>query len=77
MTPLWWSLALAAVGILGLRLAGRGKAAGWAVGLGAQVLWVVYATATQQWGFYLTAVAYGWVYATNWWKWRNEMVPDD
>lgn len=57
-----WSYALAAVGLTGLWLAGSGKALGWMVGVGAQVLWIAYAIATQQWGFILTAVAYAFVY---------------
>lgn len=66
-----WSAVLAAVGIAGLLLAGRGRWEGWAVGLGAQVLWVVYALVTQQWGFIASAVAYGVVYGTNAWRWRT------
>lgn len=60
------------VGILGLYLAGKKRATGWAIGLGAQVLWVFYAFATQQWGFVVSAVVYGVIYAKNWLDWRNE-----
>lgn len=65
----WWSVALAAIGIAGLWLAGSNNRAGWAIGLSAQVLWVVYAIATGQWGFILSAVAYGLVYGRNWVRW--------
>lgn len=67
----WWSISLAAVGILGIYLAGRQNLWGWAVGVGAQLLWIVYAIVTGQWGFILSALAYGWVYGLNWWKWAR------
>lgn len=67
-----WSYLLAAVGILGLVLAGRRKAIGWAIGLGAQALWIAYALATHQFGFIVSALAYGAVYARNWSAWRRE-----
>lgn len=70
MTALW-SYALAAVGILGLYLAGKGKRLGWAVGVAAQLLWAAYATFTHQFGFYISAAAYAWVYSLNWWRWRK------
>lgn len=68
----WWSIALAAVGILGIYLAGKKNLWGWAVGVGAQLLWIVYAIVTGQWGFILSALAYGWVYGLNWWRWARE-----
>lgn len=67
-----WSWLLTAVGVFGLYLAGRRNRAGWAVGLGAQSLWLTYAITTRQWGFIVSAGAYGWVYARNWLRWRNE-----
>lgn len=67
-----WSFALAAVGIAGLVLAGSRRKVGWAIGLGAQVLWVAYALVTRQYGFILSAGAYGWVYGRNWLRWRRE-----
>jgi hypothetical protein len=42
---------------------------GWAVGLGAQVLWMTYAVKTRQHGFIFGAFAYGSVYARNLWAW--------
>ena len=68
----WWSVGLAAIGILGIYLAGRKNLWGWAVGVGAQLLWIAYAIATAQWGFILSALAYGWVYGLNWWRWARE-----
>lgn len=66
-----WSFALAAVGILGLWLAGRNNKYGWAIGLAAQALWIVYAIATNQPGFIASALAYAAVYGRNWWKWAH------
>lgn len=66
-----WSYLLAVVGILGLYIAGKKKASGWAIGLSAQVLWVVYAVSTKQWGFIVSAIAYGTMYAKNWLSWKR------
>lgn len=71
MIPVWWSISLAAIGILGIWLAGQKRALGWAVGVAAQLLWVAYAVVTGQWGFILSAIAYGAVYARNWWRWTR------
>jgi len=67
-----WSLALAAVGVLGIYLSGKKNYWGWGIGLGAQVLWIVYAVVTQQWGFIISALAYGWVYGKNFLAWQKE-----
>lgn len=72
MTPLWWSILLAAVGILGLLLAGSKRKVGWLIGLGAQGLWVVYALVTVQYGFILSAAVYAAVYARNYILWRRD-----
>lgn len=71
MSPLW-SYLLAAVGLAGIFLAGSKRKLGWLIGVGAQVLWIVYACITSQWGFIVSAVAYGFVYGRNWSKWRAE-----
>lgn len=60
-----------AVGVFGLWLAGRKSKWGWAVGLGAQALWIIYAIATEQWGFIVSAAIYGAVYAKNFSSWRK------
>ena len=65
-----WSWILTAVGVTGLFLAGSRRSAGWAIGLGAQVLWLVYAITTKQYGFVVSAFAYGFVYARNLRKWK-------
>lgn len=71
-----WSYGLAAVGILGIVLAGRKNAWGWAVGLGAQSLWIVYAAITAQYGFIVSAIVYAAVYYHNWSKWIAENKRD-
>lgn len=71
MNP-YWSWLLTAVGVFGLYLAGRRSPWGWAVGLGAQALWLAYALATEQWGFIFSALAYGWVYARNFRAWHAQ-----
>lgn len=67
----YWSYILTAVGVFGLYLAGRKNQFGWAVGIGAQVLWFAYAVTTQQWGFIVSCLAYGWVYSKNFLAWRQ------
>ena len=71
MSPLW-SYGLAAIGILGIYLAGRDKSIGWALGLFAQALWIAYALVTGQPGFIVSALVYGFFYGRNWWKWRGD-----
>lgn len=68
----YWSWILTAVGVVGLWLAGRRNPLGWAVGLGAQGLWLAYALSTQQYGFLFSAMAYGTVYTKNFLSWRAE-----
>jgi nicotinamide riboside transporter PnuC len=67
-----WSIALSVVGITGIFIAGKKNMWGWFIGLSAQVLWIIFAIVTAQYGFILSAIAYGWVYGTNWLKWRKE-----
>lgn len=75
MTALW-SYILTAVGVTGIWLAGRKSTWGWAIGLGAQVLWIAYAIATRQWGFIVSALVYGSVYARNWLRWTREAAEE-
>ena len=71
MTETIWSFALAAVGILGLYLAGKKNAWGWALGFLVQIPWTYYAIITEQYGFIVSAVAYATVYAKNFLTWRK------
>ena len=66
-----WSYALALVGIVGVYLAGKKNLWGWAVGVFAQGLWIVFALVTGQYGFIISAVAYGFVYGKNFLAWRE------
>lgn len=72
-----WSFTLAAIGILGIYMAGKKNAWGWFIGLSAQVLWIVFAVVTGQYGFIASALAYGFIYGKNWLAWRKTVVPDD
>lgn len=74
MAAWWWSWLLTAAGVSGLLLAGSRRKVGWAVGLGAQALWIAYALVSEQYGFLASALAYGSVYARNWLRWRREGV---
>lgn len=76
MNP-YWAYVLAAVGVFGLYLAGRKSQWGWAVGLGAQGLWLAYAVNTHQWGFLVSSFAYGAVYMKNFRAWRTEVHTDE
>lgn len=67
-----WSFVLSAIGILGIFLAGKKNKLGWAIGLGAQVLWIVFAITTAQYGFIFAALAYGSIYLKNWLSWRKD-----
>lgn len=69
----WWSYLLTAVGVFGLYLAGRKSAWGWAVGLGAQGLWMTYAIVSEQYGFLVSALAYGFIYGKNFVQWREDL----
>lgn len=71
MNPIW-SFILGGVGILGLFLTGNKRKIGFAIGFYVQFIWLAYAIITKQWGFIATALAYGFVYARNWLRWRRE-----
>jgi len=67
----YWSWILATIGITAMWLAGRHNKLGWLIGVAAQIIWFVYAIVTRQWGFIATAIAYSFVYARNWYRWRQ------
>ena len=69
---MWWSVVLAVIGVLGLYLTTRKMAAGYAVGVGVQVLWITYAIVTAQYGFIFSALAFGAVNALGFYKWTTE-----
>jgi hypothetical protein len=68
----WWSWLLTLIGVTGIYVAGRKNKAGWAIGLGAQLLWIAYALVTKQYGFIASAFVYGYFYANNLRKWWSE-----
>ena len=67
-----WSYVLASIGILGIYIAGKNNKWGWAIGLAAQSLWIIYAVVTSQYGFIVSAIAYGYFYGLNFYKWNME-----
>jgi hypothetical protein len=68
---IWWSVALALLGLTGSYLVGRWSAWGWVVCIVGEVVWVAYSMATRQWPFGVTAVAFGLLYARNLRAWRT------
>lgn len=74
---LLWSLFLAVIGIVGIYLAGSKNKYGWIVSFSTQIAWFIFAIVTKQYGFILSAVAYGWVYARNYLKWRKDKKEAD
>ena len=76
MIPLWWSMLLAGVGVAACWLTGQKDSRGWLVAVAVQFLWIAYAIATRQWGFILSALAYGFVSARGWYRWRCDEKAD-
>lgn len=76
MVPMWWSILLTVVGIGGLYALTKKKWWGFAIGLGAQALWIAYAVATKQWGFLGSAIAYGTVNILGLKSWMKERNKD-
>lgn len=68
---MWWSIVLAVIGVTGLYLTTKKLAAGFAVGVAVQVLWIAYAVVTKQWGFIGSALAYGSVNALGLYRWTR------
>lgn len=73
MNPLW-SFVLTGIGVSGLYLVTNRHWYGFMIGVGVQVLWVVYAVSTTQWGFIISAAAYGYVNVRGWCKWQSEQA---
>lgn len=72
MAAWWWSWLLMAVGVTGLFLAGKKRKIGWMIGIGVQLLWIIYAIVSRQWGFIASALVYGAVNVINWRRWHRE-----
>jgi hypothetical protein len=45
------------------------RRSGWAIGVGMQVLWAIYAVVTHQWGFLVGAAFFGWLDVQGWRRW--------
>lgn len=79
MIPVWWSVALTALGGLGWLLVTLDRRIhGFLVGLAAQVAWVTYAVATAQWGFIGSAALFGAINAlglARWLRARRTVAP--
>lgn len=69
MNAEWWSWVLTSVGIMGLYLMTKKNPAGFVVGLGAQLMWIMYALSTEQYGFVVSAIAYGFVNVLGFYRW--------
>lgn len=70
MSP-WWSWVLTGMGAMGIWLAGRGRATGWAVTMASEVAWLAYGVTTRQWGFVAGAVLWAGICAQNWRTWQQ------
>lgn len=72
MIPVWWSVALTALGGLGwLLVTLERRIHGFTVGIAAQALWITYAVATRQWGFLGSAALFGAINALGVLRWRR------
>lgn len=65
-----WSWILTAVGVTGMYLVTLKNWRGYALGVGAQLLWIAYAISTRQWGFIVSALVYGAVNGIGLYRWR-------
>lgn len=62
---------LSATGVLGMILAGRRLAIGWAVAFLSEILWLVYALQTAQYGFVIGVIAYTAAFGQNYLSWTK------
>lgn len=67
-----WSWIVTIVGVIGWYFVGKKYWWAWFIGLGAQVLWAIYATVSQQPAFYISVVLYTTIYGKNLWSWWKE-----
>lgn len=68
----YWSYILAPFGLIGLWMSGNRNRWGWALSIGAQILWLTYAVQTEQWGFVPGSAAYGLIYLRNFIGWSKK-----
>lgn len=67
-----WSWIVTIVGVIGWYFVGKKYWWAWFIGLGAQVLWTIYATISQQPAFYISVILYTTIYGKNLWSWWKE-----
>lgn len=67
----YWSWVLAVVGMTGVYLTTLKKTTGFMIGLGVQVLWIIFAVTTQQYGFIFSAVGFGVMNTLGLIRWRR------
>lgn len=61
--------------LVGIWQAGNGRARGWAIGLGNQVLWFTFIVAFRAWGLLPLGVSLTFVYTRNLLRWRRHGAP--
>lgn len=66
-----FSWILAAVGIVGVYIAGKKNRWGWAIGALYQILWILYAYFTEQYPFIIVCVVYLVIYVKNFFEWTE------
>ncbi len=71
-----FSWILAAVGIIGVYIAGNKNKWGWAIGGLYQVLWIAYAYFTEQYPFIIVCLVYLVIYIKNFLGWSEEKIPE-
>lgn len=70
-TVQWLGLVISLWGALGMWIAGKGAWYGWAMGLVAQPIWLVFALAVHSWPLAFSPLLYGTVYSRNLWRWKT------
>ncbi len=63
---------LSGITALGMHVIGSKDKRGWLIGLGNQVLWVVFIVYTESWGLFILTAILTKIYLTNYLKWRME-----
>lgn len=70
---MWWSWALATIGVSGIYFVGRKTIWGWHILLANESLWITYAITTKQYGFIFSALAYAVVYIRSYLHWKRDI----
>ena len=70
-----WSVALGIAGVTGQYIIGKKSHKGYLIGMGTQVLWLIFAIQTKQYGFILLCCLYFGIYWKSWRAWREDDKP--